>query len=167
MEGNRGGSSGLKRLPLNVIQPSKRCCINKEKRRRSRKGGKSGGRSRVSTYKPVVCGCMRVCYVSVYTYLYGKETRAQPQLVTSKASWKSCKCMKEWVKNPATVLFVWKEEGLPAGKLWRTLKDLKTKTFRFQSISTTPVKSLSNFVLISRTPFECVFLLTRQSPFDE
>ena len=63
MEGNRGGGPGLKRLPLNVIQPSKRCCINKEKRRRSRKGGKSGGRSWVSTYKPAVCEyvlCLRV-----------------------------------------------------------------------------------------------------------
>jgi len=87
MEGNRGGSSGLKRLPLNVIQPSKRCCINKEKRRRSRKGGKSGGRSRVLPINPLYVDVyMRVCYVSVYTYLYSRETRAQPQLVTSKAS---------------------------------------------------------------------------------
>lgn len=49
MEGNGGGGSRLKGLPLNVIQPSKRHCINKEERRRSRKGGKSGGR--VSTCK--------------------------------------------------------------------------------------------------------------------
>lgn len=60
MEGNKGGGPGLKRLPLNVIQPSKRCCINKEKRRRSRKGRKSGGCSRVSTYKFSICRCIHI-----------------------------------------------------------------------------------------------------------
>lgn len=78
MEGNIGDSPRLKRLPLNVIQPSKRCCINKEKRRRSRKGGKSGGYSRASTYKLAVCGriyesvlCLRI-HISMC-----RETRAQ------------------------------------------------------------------------------------------
>jgi len=83
MEGNRGDGLELKRLPLNVIQPSKRCCINKEKRRRSRKDGKSGERV-VVEFLPIHLRCRRV-YIYIYedvlcwiVHISNDEACAQP-----------------------------------------------------------------------------------------
>ena len=146
-------------------------CVNKERRRQTGTAEKSGGsRGRAS---PVSFSLS----LSVYSVIY-KETSGQPQAVASKACWKSCKCAKEWVKNPrrqrasssssfSMVVVVgdvpvwlfgrlsrgWGSasekrngKGLPVERLWRTLEDLKMKTFRPQSVPS-PTRELLSLLL--------------------
>lgn len=93
MGGEWKGWSGLKRLPLNVIQPAKGRCINKEKRRRSRKGRKSAGCrvvgfSRINPLYMCTYTCARASLLAARTYTraHGGSRRGNPRLVTSKAS---------------------------------------------------------------------------------
>lgn len=142
MQGNRGCGGGPEEVAPERYPTSQEALYKQREEKEEvpeRWGGKSAGcRGRASTYKFVVHVYVR----DTHTHIHRKVGAArQAQLVTSKASWKSCKCTKEWVKNPATAAAATslyspgeKKRGFPRGKaLEDAPEDLKTKTFRPQS----------------------------------